>query len=208
MQTDYVGGCENAITDALSRLDSVSIDAEVPAELARGVPSYACPDAEADRVDAHVDWIAQQSADATISRVTQLLNPNARANADELEANPALKPFADVWNQLVVEDARLKHCNERAISTCNVVPAALREEVFRTLHKPADHGYEATLRRIAQCFCWPHVRGSVSPFVKACEVCDLARNANFSPRAPLGHMPADQFFGSLYIDILGGQGSL
>ena len=40
MQIEYVRGCENAIADALSRLDSVSIDAEVPAELARGVPSY------------------------------------------------------------------------------------------------------------------------------------------------------------------------
>ena len=95
------------------------------------------------------------------------MNANTRANADELEANPQLKPFADVWNQLVVEDALLKHCNERAISTRIVVPAALREEVFRALHEPAHHGYEATLRRIAQHIWWPHVRGDVSAFVKA-----------------------------------------
>ena len=45
-------------------------------------------------------------------------------------------------------------------------------------------------------------------FVKLCEVCDRDRNANPSPRAPLGHLPADQPFASLYIDIVGGQGSL
>ena len=42
MQIEYVRGCENAIADALCRLDSVSIDAEVAVELAKGVPSYAC----------------------------------------------------------------------------------------------------------------------------------------------------------------------
>ena len=55
MQITYVRGCENAIADALSRLDSVSIDAEVPTELARGDPSYACPVAEVDRLDARTD---------------------------------------------------------------------------------------------------------------------------------------------------------
>ena len=55
MKIEYVRGCKNALADALSRLDSVSIDAEVPAELARGVPSYACPVAEVDRLDARTD---------------------------------------------------------------------------------------------------------------------------------------------------------
>ena len=202
MQIEYVRGCENAIADALSRLDSVSIDAEVPAELARGVPTYACPVAEVDRFDARTDWIAKQSADLTIARVVNILNANARADADELEANPALKASVDVWPQLAIEDALLKHCNERAISTRIVVPAALREDVFRALHEPAHHGYKETLRRIAQRFLWPRVRGDVSAFAKACEVCDRDRNANPFPRVPLGHLPADQPFGTLYIDIV------
>ena len=208
MQIEYVRGCENAIADALSRLDLISIDAEVPAGLARGVPSYACPVAQADRLDGRVDWIAQQSANPTIARVIHLLNVNARADADELEANPTLKLFAIAWPQLVVEDALLKHFNERAISTRIVVPAVLREEVFHALHEPAHYGYEATFRRIVQRFWWPHLRGCISACVKACEVCDRDRNSNPLPRAPLGHLPADQPFGTLYIDIVGGQGSL
>ena len=77
MQIEYVRGCENAIADALSRLDSVSIDVKVLAKLARDVTSYACPVAEVDRFDARTDWIAQQSADPTIARVIHL-NANAR----------------------------------------------------------------------------------------------------------------------------------
>ena len=204
MQIEYVRGCENAIADALSRLESVAIESEVPAELARGVPTYACFVAEADRLDERTDWVVQQNADATIARVIQLLNAGARPDANELEADPTLKPFADVWNQLTVEDALLKDCNERAISTRIVVPAVKREEVFRALPEPAHHGYEATLRRIAQRFWWPHVRADVSAFVKSCDVCDRDRNANPLSRTSLGHLPADQPFATLYIDIVGG----
>ena len=91
MQIEYVRGCKNAIGDALSRLDSVSIEAEVPAELATGVPSYACPIAEVDRLDARIDWIAQQGADPTIALVIHLLNANARADADSWKRIPRLK---------------------------------------------------------------------------------------------------------------------
>ena len=94
------------------------------------------------------------------------------------------------------------------MSTRIVVPPTLREAVFRALHEPAHHGYEATVRRISQRYWWPRVRGDVSAFVSACEVCDRDRVANPAPGAPLGHLPADQPFASLYIDIVGGQGSL
>ena len=120
--------------------------------MSRGVPSYAFPVADADRLDARTGWAAKQRADITIFRVVRILNLNARPDVDELEANPTLKSFVDAWSQLVVEVAFLKHCNERAISTRIVVPAVLREDVFRALHEPAHLGYQATLRRIAQRF--------------------------------------------------------
>ena len=108
----------------------------------------------------------------------------------------------------MLEDELVKHCNERAVSTRVVVRAPLRAEVFRSLHEPANYGYEATLRRISQRFWWPRVRNDVSAFVRASEVCDHDRVANPSPRAPLGHLPADQPFAAHYIDIVGGQDSL
>ena len=142
MQLEYVRGCENAIADALSRLDSVAIDSEVLAELVRGVPSYACPVTTASRHYSRTDWVTQQSTDSTISCIIQLLNKQAHPNADEIEVNPALKLYSDVWSQLVVEDALLKHCNERAVFSRMVVPAVMGEEAIRALHEPAHHGYE------------------------------------------------------------------
>ena len=92
--------------------------------------------------------------------------------------------------QLVLEDELVKTRNERAVSTQVVVPAPLREEVFRSLHKPAHHGYKATLFQILQRFWLPRVQNDVSAFVRACEICDLNRVANLSQRAPLRDLPA------------------
>lgn len=55
MQIEYVSGSENAIADALSRLDSMAIDSENPSDLAREIPTYACPIGEVDRLDARTD---------------------------------------------------------------------------------------------------------------------------------------------------------
>ena len=149
---EYVRGSENSISDALSLLDSVAVDNEVPTDLARGVPSFACPATQVDRLEARTDWLAAQRADGTISFVADLLRRRALLEPADIELNPQLKPFDDVWPQLVLEDELVKHCNERAVSTRVVVLAPLREEVFRSLHEPAHHGYEATPRRISQRF--------------------------------------------------------
>ena len=61
IQIEYVRGSENALADAFSRLDSVAIDSEVPNDLAKGVPSYVCPIADVDRLDARTDWLAQSA---------------------------------------------------------------------------------------------------------------------------------------------------
>ena len=64
--------------------------------------------------------------------MSKLLNASARVDADKIEANPALKPIANVWNQLVIDNALLKHCNERAISTRIVVQQCSAKNVLRT----------------------------------------------------------------------------
>ena len=161
-----------------------------------------------DRLHARTDWLAEQRADFVISFVMDLIRRGERPTPDDIETSPELKAYADVWPQLALEDELTKHLNERAVSTRIVVPPTLHEAVFRALHEPAHHGYEATVRRISQSDWWPRVRGDVSAFLSACEVCDRDRVANPAPRAPLGHLPADQPFTTLYIDIVGGQGSL
>ena len=98
---EYVRGSENSIADALFRLDSVAVDNEVPAALARGVPSFACPATQVDRLEARTDWLAAQLADGTISFVADLLRSQARLEPADIELNPKLKSFAYVWPQLV-----------------------------------------------------------------------------------------------------------
>ena len=80
--------------------------------------------------------------------------------------------------------------------------------MFRSLHEPGHHGYESSLRKIAQRFWWPRVRADMSAFVKDCKVCDRDRSSNLAARSHLEHLPADQPFAVLYIDIVGNQISL
>ena len=116
--------------------------------------------------------------------------------------------YSDIWLQLIVENDLLKLCNKPAVSTRIVVPAALREQVFKSQHNPGHQGYETSLQRIAQRFWWPRVRVDVFAFVKACEVCDRERSSNPATRSHLGHLPAEQPIAVLYIDSVGGQNSL
>ena len=131
-----------------------------------------------------------------------------KPDTDEIELNPSLQQYLDVWNTLVVESGLLRHVSEGRHSSCIVVPPLLRDDVVRSLHVPAHHGFESTLRRITQRFWWPRICGDVSAFVRACEVCDRDRCSNPNPRTSLGQLPADNPFAVLYIDIVGGQGSL
>ena len=84
---EYVRGSENSIADALSRPDSVAVDNEVPAYLAKGVPSFACPATQVDRLEARTDWLAAQRADGTISFVSDLLRRRARLEPADIELN-------------------------------------------------------------------------------------------------------------------------
>ena len=82
----YVRGEENTIADALPRINSIAVDNEVLSDLARKVPSFACPAFKADRLDERTDWIAKE--DATISLVTNLLKRSTCPNPSHLENNP------------------------------------------------------------------------------------------------------------------------
>ena len=52
---EYVRGSENSIAYAISRFNKVAVDYEVPADLERGVPFFACPATQVDRLKARTD---------------------------------------------------------------------------------------------------------------------------------------------------------
>ena len=123
---------------------------------------------------------------------------------NEIQLYSAIQLYIEVWNSLVVENGLLRHVNGNRHSSCIAVPPNLREGVVSALHLPAYHGFESTLRRVAQRVWWPRVRGHVSTYVRNCEVYDHDKNSNPNPRAALGRLPTDQPFASLYVDIVGG----
>ena len=205
---EYIKGTENVIADVLSRFDGHAVDQIVSPDLATGIPTYVCPVNDADRLELRTHWLNEQRANPTIARVIHHIDAGTRPDADEIQLNLALQLYIEVWKSLVVENGLLRHVNDNRHSSCIVVPPNLREDVVRSLHQPAHHGFESTLRRVAQRFWWPRVRGDVNTYVRICEVCDRDRNSNPNPRTSLGRLPADQPFATLHIDIVGGQGSL
>ena len=84
----YVQRIENSITDALSRLDSITVDNKMSADLVRSVQSFACPATQIDRLQAQTDWLAAQRADDTTSFVFDLLRRRARLELANIELNP------------------------------------------------------------------------------------------------------------------------
>ena len=180
----------------------------VPTDLASGIPTYACRVDDADRLELRTHWLNERRADPTISRVAHHVVAKTKPDDVEIQLNPALQSYVEVWNSLIVENGLLRQVNGNRHSLCVAVPPNLREGVGSALHLPAHHGLESTLRRVAQRFWWPRVRSDVSTYVRNCKVCDRDKNSNPNPRAALGRLPADQPFSSLYVDIVGGQGSL
>ena len=92
---EYVRGSENSIDDAFFRFNSVAVDNEVPADLAKNVTSFACPVTQVYRLKALSDWLAAQRADGIILFVANMLKRRARLEPADIELNPQLKPFAD-----------------------------------------------------------------------------------------------------------------
>ena len=151
----------------LSHLKGKTVDQIVPSELANGTISFACHASDAYRLELLTHWLNEQRANPTMAKMMRLIDAVCKPDADEIELNPAIQQYLDVWNTRVVENGLLPHVNEGRHSSCIVVPPLLRDDVVRSLHLLAHHGFESTLRRITQRFWWPRIRGEVSAFVRA-----------------------------------------
>ena len=160
-------------------------------------------------------WLGEQNSDTLAQSTTQTASnceligsinsvptPQSRAllitssqkqkfDDNEIQLNSALQSYVEVWNSLIVENGLLRHVNGSRHSSCVAVFLNLRKGVVSALHLPAHHGFKSTLRRVAQRFWWPRVRGDVSTYVRNCDVCDGDRNSNPNPRAALKRLPAD-----------------
>ena len=93
---EYLRGSENTIADILSRLSGQLIEDTVPSELACGIPTYVCPTSVVDLLEARTDWISEQRAIPTISRVMPFLRRNEKPTEHDLLDDPLLKQYLDV----------------------------------------------------------------------------------------------------------------
>ena len=122
IEIEYLKGSENTIADILSRLTGHAVDQMVPTYLASGIPTYACPVHDADRLELRTHWLNEQRADPTISRFAHHVVAKTKPSDDEIQLNPALQLYVEVWNSLVVENELLRHVNNNRHSSCVAVP--------------------------------------------------------------------------------------
>ena len=81
---EYVKGTENTIADIFSRFEGHAVDQIVARDIAIVVAPNVCPIGDADRFELGTDWLNEQRADRTISRVAHLVASGAKPDADEI----------------------------------------------------------------------------------------------------------------------------
>ena len=116
----------------LSRFKNHAVDQVVPPELANGNISFACLASDADRLELQTHWLNEQRSDRTLARAMRCIDAACKPNGDEIELNPGLQKYLDIWTTLVVESGHLRNVNESRHSWCVVVPPPLRDDFVRS----------------------------------------------------------------------------
>ena len=90
---EYLKSAKNTIAEILSCFTGHSLDRLIPYNLASGIPTYACPVDNADRLELRTRLLNQQRADTTISSVVHHLVNNTKIEDDKIKLNPALQLY-------------------------------------------------------------------------------------------------------------------
>ena len=125
---EYICGTENTIADILSRLSGHAVDDVVHPALASWhsfLHRAQSPTRIVSSFGTH--WYASNVLTRQSLALFNFYEMARSPAPTDLDVDPLLKLYSDVWSQLVVENDLLQHCNERKISTRVVVPPTLRE---------------------------------------------------------------------------------
>ena len=104
---EYLKGSDNTIADILSRFTGHAVDQMVPTDLASRISTYARPFDDSDRLELRTQWLNEQLADLTISRVAHHIVAWTKPSDDKIQLNPALQLYVEVWDLLAVENVLL-----------------------------------------------------------------------------------------------------
>lgn len=124
-----------------------------------------------------------------------------------VEDDPSKLPQYKVEGELL-----FKHCAYRPHhidqpSWRLVVPSDKRAAVLFACHDDplsAHGGRHKTIDRVSRQYYWPKMYGSITAYVRNCEVCRATKPSNVIQRAPMGERQAvDRPWQALYVDFVG-----
>ena len=194
----YRAGKVNKDADALSRLPSsnketlfndvikaichaalVSVEEAPAVECLLLTQNASINDNEAGTDDGsdlcQVDWPAEQTLDATLCRVRQLLSSGHKPTRRQiaLEPKPCQKILKD-WDNLFLRDIVLyrKHSLSGSDIQQLVLPEVYQDIALKGLHDEAGHqGRDRTMSLVKSRFYWPGMDGDIEKFVRNCPRC-------------------------------------
>ena len=99
IEIKFFKGSENIIAD-ISRFTGHTVDQIVPTDLARGIPTYACPVDDVDRLELQTHWLNELRADTTILRVAHHVVANTKLSDNEIQLNPPFRSMSKCGTHL------------------------------------------------------------------------------------------------------------
>lgn len=119
----------------------------------------------------------------------------------------------DCFLQYKVENnALFKHCSYNSHQMSHpswrlVVPIEKRADVLKLCHDDplsAHGGRHKTIDRVSREYYWPKMYGSITAYVRNCEVCRASKSSNMVQRAPMGdRINVNRPWQALYVDFVG-----
>ncbi|CAH8578282.1 unnamed protein product [Schistosoma bovis] len=158
----------------------------------------------------HVSGANNVVADA-LSRITSL---NSFQGIDLLKLAELQKEDSDLQHELSSTTLKLRIkqmgtgketllCDTSTGRDRPIVPKHYRRNVFNTLHKLSHPGVRATIKLIAERFCWPGMNKDVREWARSCVSCQKSKVIRHN-KCPLGSFKTpDARFDHVHLDLVG-----
>lgn len=135
-----------------------------------------------------IDWPAEQTVDATLHRVRQLLASGHKPTRRQIALEPsACQKYLKDWDNLFFKENILYRRHAIGGSDINqlVLPEVYRDIALVGLHDEAGHqGRDRTMSLVKSRFYWPGMDGDIEKYVKNCPRC-IRRKAQGTTAAKL-----------------------